>query len=114
MKKTGGGLIPKAGDVVIMHSHDPRLRWRKAIVLKPIISDDGECRRCLIKTSTGERERATSQLHPLELTAETYRDQCTNNPSQEEEFLGFEESEVRVNRALELRNSISRLTPKQK
>ena len=96
MKKTGGGLIPKAGDVVIIHSHDPRLRWKKAIVIKPIISDDGECRRCIIKTSTGIRERATNHLHPLELTAETYRDHCANNPSQEEDFLGFEEGEMRV------------------
>ena len=96
-----------------MHSHDPRLRWKKAIVIKPIISDDGECRRCIIKTSTGIRERATNHLHPLELTAETYRDHCANNPSQEEDFLGFEEGEMRVNRALQLRNSISRLTPEQ-
>ena len=113
MKKTGGGLIPKAGDVVIMHSHDPRLRWRKAIVIKPIISDDGECRRCIIKTSTGIRERATNHLHPLELTAETFRDQCANNPLQEEDFLGFEEGGMRVNRALQLRNSIARLTTEQ-
>ena len=107
MKKTGGGLIPKAGDVVIIHSHDPRLRWKKAIVIKPIISDDGECRRCIIKTSTGIRERATKHLHPLELTAETFRDQCATNPSQEEDFLGFEEGGMRVNRALQLRNSIA-------
>ena len=113
MQKTGGGLTPKAGDLVNIHSHDPRLRWKKAIILEPIISEDGECRRCLIKTSTGQRERATSHLHPLELTAESFRDQCTNNSSQEEEFLGFEENEVRVDRALKLRDSISRLRSEQ-
>ena len=113
MKNTGSGLTPKVGDLVIMHSHDPRLRWRKAIILEPIISEDGECRKCLIKTSTGQTIRATSHLHPLELSAESFRDQCKNNSSQEEEFLGFEENEVRVDRALKLRDSISRLSSEQ-
>ena len=113
MQNMGGGLTPKAGDVVIIHSQDPRLSWKKAIVIEPIISEDGHCRSCIIKTSTGTRERATKHLHPLELTAETFRDQRNTDPSQEEDFLGFEEGGARVNRALQLRNSLARLEPEQ-
>ena len=109
MKHTGSGLTPKASDMVIMHSHDPRLRWRKAVILEPIISDDGECRKCRIKTSTGQTIRATSHLHPLELSVETFIDQNTDIKSTDNDFLGFEATDARTNRALQLRDRISRL-----
>ena len=105
----GGGLTPKAGDVVIVHSQDPRLSWKKAIVVEPIISDDGHCRSCVIKTSTGTRVRATKHLHPLELIAESFRDQRNSDPSTEENFEGFEEGGERLNRAKLLRDSMTRL-----
>ena len=98
---------------MIIHSQDPRLSWKKAIVIRPIISDDGYCRSCVIKTSTGTRERATKHLHPLELTAESFRDQRNSDPSPGEDFLGFEGGGERVDRALQLRNSIARLEPEQ-
>ena len=112
MQNVGGGLTPKAGDVVIIHSQDPRLSWKKAIVIRPIISDDGHCRSCVIKTSTGTRERATKHLHPLELTAESFRDQRNSDPSTGEDFMGFEEGGERVDRAKLLRDSTARLKPK--
>ena len=110
MKHTGSGLTPKVGDLVIIHSHDPRLRWRKAIILETIISEDGECRKCRIKTSTGETTRATSHLHPLELSVENFIDQSKDNESTDEEFLGFENNDVRTDRALQLRDRISQLS----
>ena len=94
---------------MIIHSQDPRLSWKKAIVVKPIISDDGHCRSCVIKTSTGTRVRATKHLHPLELVAESFRDLRNSDPSTEENFEGFEEGGERLNRAKLLRDSMARL-----
>ena len=66
----GSGHLPKEGDLVIIHSSDPRLKWRKAIVIKPLLSEDGQIRQCLIRTSTGETTRATKHLYPLEINVE--------------------------------------------
>ena len=94
---SAGGLLPKVGDVCIVHSTDPRFAWKKAIVLELIHSADGELRKCRIRTPGGETIRAVSNLFPLELTAEAYIDpdkrlQAEEVCRQEEgdDFEGFE------------------------
>ena len=86
------GLTPKEGDLVIMHSSDPRIRWRKAIVIEPIASDDGAVRKCLVKTSTGQTIRAIKHLYPLEINVEDHIDLIKEKklaePNDFEGFLG--------------------------
>ena len=90
-EKKGSGLLPKAGDLVILHSLDPRLRWRKAIILEVFPSNDGELRKCLVKTSTGQSVRATKDLYPLELSTEIYIDQYKLDKwAEENDFEGFD------------------------
>ena len=57
-----------------MHSSDPRISWRKAIVIQLIASEDGAIRKCLVKTSTGETIRAIKHLYPLEINVEDHID----------------------------------------
>ena len=61
---------PKVGDVCIIYSEDPRRKWRMAIILRKIQSQDGECRQCEIKTAHGVTTRAINHLYPLELQVE--------------------------------------------
>ena len=68
------GLYPQVSDVVILHSADPRLRWRKGIVTELYPSADGEIRKAKVTTSTGQTIRALCDLYPLELQAEGYKD----------------------------------------
>ena len=72
--KKGSGLTPTAGDLVIMHSHDPRIRWRKAIILDAIKSKDGFIRKCEVKTSTGKMVKATKHLNLLEMNVKNMLD----------------------------------------
>ena len=84
-------LTPKVGDLVIVHSHDPRLKWRKAIILETIPSEDGLIRRCKIKTSTGHTIRAVKHLYPLEINVETFIDKIREEKWPEtNDFEGFE------------------------
>ena len=109
-KNKGSGLLPKEGDLVIMHSNDPRIKWRKAIVIKPIFSDDGQIRQCLVKMSTGETIRATKHLYPLEINVED----CITNAKanvQNNEFEGFSEAldSPSINKATLLKKYIEKL-----
>ena len=61
---------PRVGDICILHADDPRYKWRLAVILKTIISQDGECRQCEIRTSHGVTTRATNCLFPLEIEVE--------------------------------------------
>ena len=84
------GLTPKEGDLVIMHSSDPRIRWRKAIVIEPIASGDGAIRKCLVKTSTGQTIRAIKHLYPLEINVEDHIDQVKEKKlADSDDFEGF-------------------------
>lgn len=107
----GSGLTPKCGDIVILHAHDPRLKWRKAVIIEPILSADGQCRKCKIKTSTGITIRATKHMHPLELIAEAHLDQQKGlKEVPENDFLGFDKPPIdqRSDRALQLRDILSK------
>ncbi|CAL4152704.1 unnamed protein product [Meganyctiphanes norvegica] len=104
------GLKPKEGDLVIIHSHDPRLKWRKAVIITPIMSDDGQCRKCLVKTSTGQTIRATKHLHPLEINVEEYIDITRERRvAESNDFEGFEEQvpTARTLRALKLQKYLA-------
>ena len=89
-------MTPKVGDVVIVHEDDPRFKWKRAIVVKIMPSEDGQIRKCKIKLQGFKREttRAVSLLHPLELTAETFVDadqlEYANKICEEEEQNNFE------------------------
>ena len=72
--KANSGHIPKAGDLVIIHSKDPRLQWRKAIVLEVYPGIDNQIRKCRVRTATGETIRAARDLYPLEIEVEEYVD----------------------------------------
>ena len=107
----GGGLTPQVGDLVIIHSHDPRLKWRKAIVLENMESADGQIRKCKLKTSTGQMIRALKHLYPLEINVETFIDKIKEKKwSEENDFEGFDDlPSSRDQRALELKSFVSRL-----
>ena len=108
-QKKNSGLIPKIGDLVIIHSKDPRLQWRKAIILEVFPSTDGQLRKCRVKTSTGQSIRATKDLYPLELNTEMYIDLYKfNKRADENDFEGFDNPQPpdRAQLALELLGSL--------
>ena len=109
----GGGLSPRVGDLVVIHSHDPRLKWRKAIVLEKLQSEDGLVRKCKLKTSTGQMIRALKHIYPLEINVETFIDKVKEqNWSENNDFEGFEDPpSARCDRALKLKELVSRLSP---
>ena len=61
---------PKVGDICLIHAEDPRYRWKLARVLKVIVSQDGQCRQCEIRTAHGSTTRPVNRLFPLELQIE--------------------------------------------
>jgi len=107
----GGGLTPKVGDLVIIHSHDPRLKWRKALVLENILSDDGKVRVCRLRTSTGEMRRAINHIYPLEINVETFIDKIKEtNHTDPNDFEGFDDlPSNRDDKALKLREMVNKL-----
>ena len=111
-KSKGSGLLPRKGDMVIMHSHDPRIKWRKAIVLELIASEDGVFRKCKVKTSTGQTIRATNHLYPLEINVEDRIDHIKASKNVEtNDFEGFsnEIESPRCNKALKLKNYLENM-----
>ena len=107
----GSGLTPKEGDLVIMHSHDPRIRWRKAIVIQPIASDDGSIRKCLVKTSTGQTIRAINHLFPLEINVEDCIDYVKEKKlAESNDFEGFsiDSDSPRIDKALKLKEILAK------
>ena len=110
-KNKGGGLTPQIGDLVIIHSHDPRLKWRKAIVLEKIPSEDGLVRKYKLRTSTGEMVRATKHIYPLEINVEKFTDEIRNkNNAENNDFEGFEDFSLpRDDKARKLKDFISNM-----
>ena len=107
----GGGLRPKVGDLVIIHSHDPRLKWRKAIVLETLVSGDGNVRKCKLKTSTGQMIRALSHIYPLEINVETFIDTIREEKwAEDNDFEGFDDPpSSRSEKALKMLEMASQL-----
>ena len=91
----------------------PRIRWRKAIIIKPIASEDGEIRKCLVKTSTGQTIRATNHLHPLEINVEDcidFNKEISKMESNDFEGFSVDTDSPRVNKALKLREILANTT----
>ena len=106
----GRGLLPQVGDLVIIHGTDPRLKWKKAIVLENIPSSDGLIRKCKLKTANGEMTRALKHIYPLEINVETFIDNINQQKqpvNTDNDFEGFDNSHLsRNDKALKLRELI--------
>ena len=96
-----------------MHSSDPRIRWRKAIVIELIASEDGAIRKCLVKTSTGETIRAIKHLYPLEINVEDHIDQIkAKKLAEPNDFEGFSELDSpHFSKASQLRDFMAKKKP---
>ena len=60
-----------------MHCFDPdepRIRWKLAIIESKVISKDGQCRSCIIKTGNTTTSRPVNHLYRLELDLEELYD----------------------------------------
>ena len=66
-----GNLVPKLGDVVLVHENVPRSNWKLAVVEKLIPGSDSHVRTVQVRTSNGSIFRPISKLYPLELNCET-------------------------------------------
>ena len=66
-----GNLVPKLGDVVLVHENVPRTNWKLGMVEKLIPGSDSHVRTVQVRTSTGSIFRPVSKLYPLELNCET-------------------------------------------
>ena len=92
--KKNSGLTPKVNDLVIIHAKDPRLQWRKAVVVKIFPSSDGQVRKCQVQTATGQTIRAVRDLYPLEMQVEGYTDDKLQQEKihlSKNDFIGFED-----------------------
>ena len=59
---------PKVGDICLVYDPEvPRSKWKMAIVQSRVISTDGECRSCVIKTENAVTSRPTNFLYKMEL-----------------------------------------------
>ena len=94
------GLLPKLGDIVIIFENDLRHKWKKAVVTKLIQSEDGQIRRCEVRTANGVITRDINHLYPLKLVAEEYISPQTIQRAKEvvkqevgDDFEGFSHTE---------------------
>ena len=95
--------VPKKGDVCIVYdSRYPKYKWKFCLVLEPIVSSDGNIRKCKIKVGDVESERTVDQLCPLELNAEEYAEAVKAKFQKEKEEKlkkikeGFIEPEIEI------------------
>ena len=68
---SGSKKSPKAGEVVICVDEDlPRDRWKLAVVLKPVLSEDGEIRTVIVRNHNGrEISKSVNHLISLEISS---------------------------------------------
>ena len=66
---------PKVGQVCLVYSDLPRLKWKLAIILQLVQSKDGDYRQALIKTENGTTTRSLNHLYSLELELEDLNDE---------------------------------------
>ena len=66
----------KVGDVCLIYSDQPRLKWKLAVIMQLIESKDKEHRQAVIRTENGTTTRSLNHLYPLELEVEDLRDQA--------------------------------------
>ena len=60
-------ILPKVGDIVIIHDDNPRVEWKIGKVTELIPGKDGEVAKVL--SNKTELTRATYKLYPLEVNA---------------------------------------------
>ena len=65
----------KVGDVCLVYSDQPRLKWKMAVISKLTPSSDGQHRQAVIKMANGTTTRPLNHLYPLELEVEDFNDQ---------------------------------------
>ena len=59
---------PNIGDICLVYDQDePRHRWKLAVILSRVLSKDGLCRSCVIKTEHRVTSRPTNFLFKLEM-----------------------------------------------
>ena len=75
--KMGNNFVTRAkvGDVCLIYSDKPRLKWKMAVILQLIESKDGQHRQAVIKTENGTTTRSLNHLYSMELELEDLRDQ---------------------------------------
>ena len=66
-------IKPKVGQICLVYSDLPRLKWKLAIILQLVQSSDGDLRQALIKTENGTTTRCLNHLFPMELELEDLR-----------------------------------------
>ena len=64
-------ILPKVGDIVIIHDDNPRVEWKIGKVTDLIPGKDGEERVAKVLSNKTELTRATYKLYPLEVNAMT-------------------------------------------
>ena len=62
-------ILPKVGDIVIIHDDNPRVEWKIGKVTELIPGKDGEERVAKVLSNKTELTRATYKLYPLEVNA---------------------------------------------
>ena len=62
-------ILPKVGDIVIIHDDSPRVEWKIGKVIELIPGKDGEERVAKVLSNKSELTRATYKLYPLEINA---------------------------------------------
>ena len=67
--------VPKREDIIIIHSPDPRLKWKLGVIEQCVMSPDGECRQVVVRTENTLTTRATAHCYPLELELEDEHDE---------------------------------------
>ena len=63
-------LLPKEGDVVLIHDDGPRLKWKMGLITEILEGKDHCIRVVRLKTENGKTTRPVTKLYPLELNAE--------------------------------------------
>ena len=74
--KMGNNFLakPKVGQICLIYSDVPRLKWKIAVITKLIVSQDGEVRTASIRTENGMTTRSVNHLIPMELEIDDARD----------------------------------------
>ena len=75
-KGSANPVEPKSGDVVLVHSEDPRKFWVMAVIEEVLPGPDGAIRVARIRTPTGRTMRAIKKLFPIGVNAGEQRNEA--------------------------------------
>ena len=74
----------KEDELVMVHDDKPRNTWKLAIIEELIRGNDGLVRAANIRTKNGRTNRPITKLYPLEISAETSKEQQKQSNGAEE------------------------------